>query len=98
MKFKFLNIFFKEKVEAVPEKVEAVPFFEENETIMIMKMEKVNIKALAGTTMEAGKVYTVSEESSKILIKNNRAVAAKDSEKVGKIYSYPQKKEGGITD
>ena len=94
MKFKFLNIFFKKKVKA--EKLGAVPFFEENETTI--KMKKVNIKALAGNSMVPGKVYTVSEESSKFLIKNNRAVAAKDSEKVGKVYSHPQKKEGGITD
>ncbi len=61
------------------------------------KMKKVNIKALEGSRMTPGKVYTVSAESAKVLIDNDRAVAAKDSEKVGKVYSFPAKK-ADVTD
>lgn len=52
-------------------------------------MGKINIKALEGSKMIPGKVYTVSEDSASVLIKYKRAVKAKDSEKVGGIY-YPK--------
>ena len=55
-------------------------------------MEKVNIKALEGTNMKPGKVYVVSKQSADFLVKNKRAVLAKDSEKLGEIYTYPQSK------
>lgn len=55
-------------------------------------MKKVNIKALEGTQMAPGKVYAVSKESADFLVKHNRAVKAKDSEKLGKVYGYPKPK------
>lgn len=46
--------------------------------------------------MTPGKVYSVSKQSSDFLIEHNRAVPAKDSEKVGKVYDIgktPKNKE-----
>ncbi len=63
------------------------------------RMKKVNIKALEGNSMKPGKVYAVSQGSADFLVKNGRAVLAKDSEKVGKVYNYPKtEKKSDLTD
>ena len=106
MKFSFSNIFGKkptakspvpEPPVEVPAPIKAVDSEEEETTYN--KMEKVNIKALEGTQMKPGKVYAVSKESADFLTKNGRAVLAKDSEKLGKIYNYPKsEKKPDVTD
>lgn len=93
MKLNFPNIFKKKATTALPDipvKVPAPPKGVYEEDTTINKMKKVNIKALEGTNMKPGKVYSVSQQSADFLTKNGRAVLAKDSEKVGKVYNYPK--------
>lgn len=105
MKFNLLNIFSKKPTAKSP--VPNPPFevpapikaIDSEEETTYNKMEKVNIKALEGTNMKPGKVYAVSKESADFLTKNNRAVLAKDSEKLGKVYNYPKtEKKPDVTD
>ena len=67
-----------------------------------MKKDKVNVQALEVALgkkqhLETGKVYAVTQEVAEALVMGDKAIEAKDSMKVGKVYALP-KKSPNITD